>query len=345
MPLFPGQRACPACGALVHRRELEQLAAEAQQFEETDPARAAHLWRQALGLLPADAQQARMVAARADALAGPAAYPPPAPYAPGPYPPGQHPPADAYGRPAGAPRGETWQSVLLKTGGSMALSVLLYSQMGGWQFAVAFVLLIFVHEMGHVVANWYFGIRQSAPIFMGIFGAVIFIRGRIRNAWEEAVMGIAGPVFGSVAALACYAWFLKTGSDLARDLAFYGLFLNAFNLLPVPPLDGGRTAAAISPWLWPAGVVGLGLWIARNVVRSARAGAGGFDFFWLLILFWILSQTWARVRLTLAGGQWRSPYYQVGTTRRVAILVVYVGLAIVLLACLRHLHAMTGIGI
>lgn len=329
MPLYAGQLACPACGALVHRRTLESLAAEAQQYEETDPARAADVWRRALALLPPDAQQARMIAARADVLAPPPAGPPPV-LEYGPPPPAEQ-------------RGETWQSALLKTGGSMALSVYLYSSMpGGWRFAVGLVLLIFVHEMGHVVANWHYGIRQSAPIFLGIFGAVIFLRGDLRNAREEAVSGIAGPVFGTVAALACFGWYLRTGSPLARDLSFYGFFLNLWNLMPVPPLDGGRTTAAVTPWLWVAGLAGLAmfeLWVLYTAWGSSR----GVSFAGLFIIFWILSQSLPRIRRTLLGGEWRSHYYRIGWRPRLGITATYVGLIVVLVGCLGWLVQSDGV--
>jgi Zn-dependent protease len=352
-PLVAGELVCRNCGALVHRARLEQLAAEAMRAEAVNPLLAAQIWRQCLPLLPAESHQSQMILARANALtAGAFGGSVPGGVAPGGYPPQASQPATGqpgtrragilgYRAAGDETRGETWQSILLKTGGSMALSVALYSQMGGWSFAVGFVLLIFVHEMGHVVANWYYGIRQSAPIFIGIFGAVIFVRGRIPSAKEEAVMGIAGPVFGSVAALACYAWFLKTGNHLAGELAFYGLFINAWNLVPMPPLDGGRTVAAITPWLWVVGLVGLVGVELLHVWSSLRSGRQ-VSLFWVFILVWILSQTLPRVRDTILRGGWRSPYYRVGWRARVAITAVYLGLAVVLLGCIGRLVASVG---
>lgn len=326
-PVAPGTLACPRCGGLVFRDTLERIAADALRAEAADPLAAANVWQHALPLLPPGSEPFRRTAERMNALYAAASQA------------GGRPTVLPYrSRAADAP-GETWQSVLVKTGGSMALSVFLYSQMGGWDFAVGFVLLIFVHEMGHVVANWHYGIRQSAPIFMGIFGAVIFVRGEIPGAKEEAVMGIAGPVFGSVAALGCYAWFLRTGDPLARELAYWGLFINAWNLIPMPPLDGGRTAAAITPWLWAVGLAGIVgselLYIWSRVQAGRNVGTFG-----ILILVWILSQTLPRVRATLLGGQWRHPYYRVGWRPRLAITAVYLGLAVVLLGCLGRLEGL-----
>jgi hypothetical protein len=41
---------------------------------------------------------------------------------------------------------------LLTTGGTMLLSMVAYSWIFGWKYAAGFVLLIFVHEMGHYLA-------------------------------------------------------------------------------------------------------------------------------------------------------------------------------------------------
>ena len=40
-------------------------------------------------------------------------------------------------------------SKLLLSGGTMLLSVLLYAWVYGWRYAVGFIALLFVHEMGH----------------------------------------------------------------------------------------------------------------------------------------------------------------------------------------------------
>ena len=42
-------------------------------------------------------------------------------------------------------------------------------------------------------------------------------------------------------------------------LAYFGFFINLFNLLPVMPLDGGRAAAAMTPWMW---FLGFGVLVA-----------------------------------------------------------------------------------
>ena len=141
--------------------------------------------------------------------------------------------------------------------GSMVLSLAAYAWIWGWSFALGFVLLLFVHEMGHVIVLRRMGIKAGLPMFIPFLGAFVSLKEQPKSAWEEAVSGIAGPVFGAAAAAACWWYAHETGSQFALGLAFIGFFLNLFNLLPIVPLDGGRAAAAIHPGLWVAGLAGL----------------------------------------------------------------------------------------
>ena len=139
---------------------------------------------------------------------------------------------------------------LFTTSASMFVSVAAYSLIWGWKFAVGFVLLLFVHEMGHVLQLRREGIKASAPMFIPFLGAVIWAKSLGQNALAEARVGLAGPVLGSLGAAALIPVASATGNDLFTALAFTGFLLNLFNLLPVVPLDGGRAMAALSPWMW-----------------------------------------------------------------------------------------------
>lgn len=143
---------------------------------------------------------------------------------------------------------------VLKTGGTMLLSMLVYSFVFGWPYAVGFVLLILVHEMGHYLAARQRGLDVSAPAFIPFVGAWIQLKDQPMNVETEAYVGFAGPVLGSAAALACYFYGRSTGSELMLALAYAGFMLNLFNLIPISPLDGGRITAIISPRVWLLGV-------------------------------------------------------------------------------------------
>ena len=136
---------------------------------------------------------------------------------------------------------------VLKTGGTMILSVWLYAMNWGWPFAAGFVLLIFVHECGHLVVARQFGLKVGAPVFIPFMGAFIALKDAPRNAWVEACVGIGGPLLGSLGAALCAAAYQFTGQPIFRALAYTGFFLNLFNLAPIGFLDGGRIATALSP--------------------------------------------------------------------------------------------------
>lgn len=149
------------------------------------------------------------------------------------------------------------------TGGTMLLSVFAYAFVYGWRYAVGFVLLIFVHEMGHFVAARQRGLDVGTPTFIPFVGAWIALKDQPHDAEMEAYVGIAGPLAGTAGALACYFFARNYQSDLLLALAYAGFFINLFNLIPVSPFDGGRVTAVLSPRVWLAGVpilVAVFLW-------------------------------------------------------------------------------------
>ena len=121
----------------------------------------------------------------------------------------------------------------LKTGGTMIISVWAYAMMWGWQFAAGFVILIFIHECGHLLAARQHGLKVGAPVFIPFMGALIALKEAPRNAWIEADVGIGGPLLGSLGAAACEVIYYFTGNPMFRALAYTGFFLNLFNLAPI----------------------------------------------------------------------------------------------------------------
>jgi Zn-dependent protease len=137
---------------------------------------------------------------------------------------------------------------------SFLISAGAYTLFWGWQFGVGLVLLLLVHEMGHVIQLRREGIPASAPMFIPFMGAVVAMKGMPKNAYVEAKVGLAGPVLGSLGALATLLLAYQVDSNLLKALAYTGFLLNLFNLIPVVPLDGGRAAAALHPGFWFAGL-------------------------------------------------------------------------------------------
>ena len=216
---------------------------------------------------------------------------------------------------------------LLTTAGTMLVSVAAYSFVFGWTFAVGFVVLIFVHEMGHVIQLRREGIKASAPMFIPFMGAVISAKSLGENALAEARVGLAGPILGSVGSAACIFIWHATGNDLWRALAFTGFFLNLFNLLPVIPLDGGRAMAAMAPWMWFVGfaaMIPLALIFPNPII--------------FIILLFAGYETYKRWNLRRAGGAQQEAYYRVRPLDRALVAAVYLSLIALLVV---GMHATT----
>ena len=202
----------------------------------------------------------------------------------------------------------------VSTAVTMVISVGAYTLLWGWPFAALFVLLIFVHELGHALWLRKEGIPAGAPVFIPFVGAVIGMKGLPRNAYVEAKVGLAGPVLGTVGAAVMLAIGETTNSDLVRAAAHTGFLLNLFNLLPIVPLDGGRAMAAVHPALWIAGLIGL----AGLLIYSPNA---------ILILILILGGREAWIRWRSRNDAAAASYFSVPASRRVLIAIIYVGVA------------------
>ncbi|MCS1352472.1 site-2 protease family protein [Mechercharimyces sp. CAU 1602] len=158
---------------------------------------------------------------------------------------------------------------------SMVVSVLAFSILLPWSFAVGLVLMIFIHEMGHVYAARLRGIAVSAPAFIPFLGALIMMREEPRDAEEEAFIALGGPLLGTVGAICCLLLAWLTGWTGLYTVAVIGFWINLFNLLPIHPLDGGRIVVAISRWLW---VIGMLAGFALIV----------FTWSWILLIIWLI---------------------------------------------------------
>ena len=117
-----------------------------------------------------------------------------------------------------------------------------YALIWGWRFAVGFVLLILVHELGHYVEAKRQGFNPSLPVFIPFFGAYVAIRDERINPWQHALIALAGPFAGSVGAAVVWGVGESNGSHLLQALGYTGFLLNLFNLLPIGFLDGGAIA-------------------------------------------------------------------------------------------------------
>jgi Zn-dependent protease len=130
---------------------------------------------------------------------------------------------------------------LLFSGGSMLISIVVYAWIYGWRYAVGFVALLFVHEMGHYLAARQKGLKVGAPTFIPFVGAWIELKDLPHDAQTEAYVGLAGPLLGTVGATAAYLMARSWGADWLLAVSYSGFFLNLFNLIPLSPFDAGAS--------------------------------------------------------------------------------------------------------
>ena len=124
--------------------------------------------------------------------------------------------------------------------GSIFIAVGGYALLWGWRFAVGFVLLILVHELGHYLEARRQGLHPALPVFIPFLGAYVSIKDAQIGPWRHAMISIAGPAVGGLGAAAFWVAGDMTDSNLLRALAYTGFLLNLFNLIPLGFLDGGH---------------------------------------------------------------------------------------------------------
>ena len=215
---------------------------------------------------------------------------------------------------------------VLVTVGSMLLMVWTYQLAYGWGFSAGFVILLFVHEMGHILAAKQRGMNVSAPLFIPFLGAYIALRDQPHDVETEAHVAIAGPLAGTLGAILCYFLARYYDSDLLMGVAYSGFFLNLFNLIPISPLDGGRVVAVLSPRIW---LIGVPVLVAAFCYVHSP----------LLIVIGILAwpqlvKAWRYDKTDPANLK----YYAIPARARTEYIVYYFGLAVFLSIMVAEMH-------
>ncbi len=248
--LAPEALSCPACGQLSHAQEFEALSQHARLAGQAGDWHGAKLaWEKALQLLPPDSSEYRTVQARIHNIDL------------------QLSDKSVWAKRAAklGPVGVVlWKfktiALLVFTKGklvllgltklntflSMLLFFAVYWQIFGWKFALGFVLSIYVHEMGHVIALRRYGIAATSPMFIPFVGALVRMKQYPANAAQDARVGLAGPIWGLGATVVAWLSGIATGQPIWYAIAHTSAWLNLFNLIPIWQLDGGRGFRALT---------------------------------------------------------------------------------------------------
>jgi len=204
---------------------------------------------------------------------------------------------------------------------STGLTALIYAQLFGWAFGVGIVLLILIHESGHVVVARVIGLPVTLPVMIPFLGAFVSMKQPPRTVAQESIMAIGGPVLGSIAAGLCYLIYLaaptSSTGQLFRALAYFGFLINLFNLIPLTPLDGGRVTSLLSKWFNVAGLV-----IAAGLLLfELQSGTTVSPVLFLVLIFGAFA-TWQRFRSTVLN----PAYYAVDAQTKLLVGALYLGL-------------------
>jgi len=202
---------------------------------------------------------------------------------------------------------------------------------GWWAFGIGFVLLILIHESGHLVVARFLRLPVTLPVMLPFLGAFVAMKQRPKSVAEEAQMAVGGPVLGGIASGLCYLGYVTAPNSywggLLVGLAYFGFIINLFNLVPVTPLDGGRVLSVVSKWF---NVAGLAVAAGLLVLTQFRSP--------ILLLIVIVGafSTWQRFRSTEAD----PAYYQVPSSTRWAIGGLYLILLLALALGVDYTHGL-----
>ena len=204
---------------------------------------------------------------------------------------------------------------------STGVTALIYAQLFGWAFGVGIVLLILIHESGHVVVARVLGLPVTLPVMIPFLGAFVSMKQQPRSVAQESIMAIGGPVLGSIAAGLCYLGYLSmpttSTGQLLRALAYFGFLINLFNLIPLTPLDGGRVTSLLSKWFNVAGL----LIAAGLLLFEVESGTNVSPVLVLVLIFGAFA-TWQRFRSTALN----PAYYAVDAQTKVIVGSLYLAL-------------------
>jgi Zn-dependent protease len=151
----------------------------------------------------------------------------------------------------------------------------------GWELASLLCGVLLLHEIGHVTVMAAFGYRDRRILFLPFFGAAAMGEKHDATPAQRTMVLLAGPVPGLLVGILCLYLFSIGGGLWWLALATTSLIVNYFNLLPIPPLDGGRVVETLLLGRFPRAQVfflgggaltlGLGAWVFRDPILAAMA--------------------------------------------------------------------------
>lgn len=200
-------------------------------------------------------------------------------------------------------------------GGSFVVTIAAYTTQAPLAVVVGFVVITLIHEIGHAVVIRAKGLRAGFMVFIPFIGGAVTLRDQPRTAYDDALIGLAGPAAGTFASLVCLQIYKWIHDPLWLLIAFLGFVLNLINLIPIGMLDGGRISAAVTKWMW---VFGGGA-VVYKVVNQPNP---------LYIIIAVLAAF--QVYASIVREKTDPRFYEITGAQRAAIAVLYFGLVLFL---------------
>lgn len=168
---------------------------------------------------------------------------------------------------------------VLLAGASLAA----YSWLFSFQFAIALIACLMVHEYGHIRAMKYFGMKTKGIYIIPFLGGLALSDDKINTRWQDVTISIMGPVFGLLLSLVLMLVYWITGNIFFAGLANFNALINLINLLPILPLDGGHILKSIGFSVnGKFGLVALVLGSVIGIFGSYTLGLSFLAFFMLI---------------------------------------------------------------
>jgi len=132
--------------------------------------------------------------------------------------------------------------------GFLLVSGAAYTVLFSWKVALILMLMLFIHEYGHVFAMKRCGMKVRGIYFIPLLGAAAVTDDSWKSRNDQAFIALMGPLWGFFLILlpVMIAPFVKgKASEFLMVTSAWWALINLFNLLPINPLDGGRVVSAI----------------------------------------------------------------------------------------------------
>ena len=193
----------------------------------------------------------------------------------------------------------SWKTTFWLLIGSLVLFIVARRSGSDSLYLVTIIPVLFIHEMGHWIAMRAFGYRNLKMLFIPFFGAAVTGKHYNVAGWKKAIVSLAGPAPGIVIA-ASFLLTAVTGVSLPEvwsKALLITLLVNAFNLLPILPLDGGWFLNAVLFCRHPLLETGF-----KIVAVLTLAGLAVFAHFQFLIYLGVITalsipSTWRRGKI------------------------------------------------